>query len=76
MFVRVDGQWKVYIGAPSDIEKQRKEAVTKLVAALPTITSNVQNGQYASIQDVFKAIADASGQQPPAATPPAPPAPQ
>jgi hypothetical protein len=80
MFMRVDGQWKVYIGVPSESEKQQSEAVKKLVAALPQITADTQAGKFASIQELLKAIQEASAQagmlggppnaSPPGATPP------
>ena len=49
----------------------------KVKAALPTVTENVKNGKYATIQDVQKAVVEAMG--PPPAPPGAPapaPAPQ
>jgi hypothetical protein len=75
-FVRVDGQWKIYVGVPDESEKPKLAQLAKLNAALPTLTADIQAGKYASMPEMLKALGAAIGAPgaTPAENPPTPPA--
>jgi hypothetical protein len=71
-FVRADGQWKVYIGAPADeMDTQQRAMVEKLLTALPQLTSDIEAGNHATLQDAIQALSQAIGMPVPGAAPPA-----
>lgn len=60
MFVRADGQWKLFFGAPAnDAEKAQRAALAKLDEALPQITSDVEAGTIKDMQGLQAAIVKA-----------------
>lgn len=71
--VKVDGQWKVFIGAPTTPEATAERAMMeKAAAALPQLTNDVREGKYPTLLDALKAFAEAVG-APAMPAPPAPP---
>jgi hypothetical protein len=60
MFVKGDGQWKLFFGAPAnDVEKAQRAAMVKLEEALPQITSDVDSGTIKDVQELQAAIVKA-----------------
>ncbi|MBC8105209.1 MAG: hypothetical protein H7Z14_01350 [Anaerolineae bacterium] len=68
MFVRSEGAWKLFFGAPAnDMEKAQRAAFAKLDEAIPTITSDVESGKIADMTALQAALVQAMGA--PGATP-------
>jgi hypothetical protein len=62
LFVRVDGQWKLFIGAPaSEPEQAIRAVIEKLATSLPTITADIQSGKIATQEDLNKAMMELVG---------------
>jgi hypothetical protein len=58
-FARSDGQWKLYFGAPDDTEKAQMAMASKLIPVFTTLTTDIQAGKYATLQDVQAAVQQA-----------------
>ena len=55
--VRVNGQWKILVGAPqTDEEKKEAEMAPKMAAALTTLSNDTKAGKYATLEDFAKAL--------------------
>ncbi|HEY7086899.1 MAG TPA: hypothetical protein VH518_02350 [Tepidisphaeraceae bacterium] len=59
--VKVNDQWKIFVGVPKDSEKKERDMMKKVADALPQITADVQSGKLATPQDALKALGDAAG---------------
>jgi hypothetical protein len=62
MFVRSEGAWKLFFGAPaSDMEKAQRATLAKLGEAIPTITSDVESGKITDLAALQAALVQAMG---------------